>query len=315
MPRKNKKPNGGNGNMSTFEGKVWMAKAEQTALIESGERLSADPDKMATIGRAVGEQVRLVRTDKRYKRIKDWALYTFYEEREETYEYNMRMGYDGRDRLGQTDTPIYVIADSQCVRHDLTEAEAENNGEFIECLDETSGTHTGLIVAAPHGGFIENYTDEEAERVYSQLSGQSKPVSAWRCKGFKPGGGAFARWHITSTEIHRNSFPYLDQVADRGFQYCVSFHGYSEADIAVGGGAPTALKEEVRDAIQQAVGTAYDVVVVDGGPYGGVSPDNLVNWLTANGEGGVQIEQPYSARSNYWTEIADAVAGVFAAKL
>lgn len=302
--------------MQEFEGKIWKAKSEQELLLASGERCSADPDKMATIGRGVGEQVRLVRTDRKYKRVLDWALFTFAEARQEEYEYNLRAAYAGRQRLGQTDTPIYIRAQDLCVVHDMTEAEAEAAGEMLECLDEINDQHQGIVCCAPHGGFIESYTDEQAERMHDQLVNQlgSKPSSCWRCKGFKPGGGAFDRYHITSTELHRNSFPKLDQIADRGFTYAVSFHGYSEADIAVGGAAPDALKQEVAAAIQQAVGQDYDVVVVSSGPYAGVSPDNFVNWLTANGQG-VQIEQPYGARSNHWQAIADAVAAVFAAKL
>jgi hypothetical protein len=52
------------------------------------------------------------------------------------------------------------------------------------------------------------------------------------------------------------------------------------------------------------------VTVVNDGPYGGTSPDNFVNWLTAAGNG-VQIEQPYGARRDYGQAIADAVASVF----
>src|ERR671919_698579 len=64
---------------------------------------------------------------------------------------------------------------------------------------DVDGHHRGLIVIAPHDGDIEEYTDEQAEHVGKQLS--SKYVSVWVCKGFKEHGGAFDRWHITSTDI------------------------------------------------------------------------------------------------------------------
>ena len=45
--------------------------------------------------------------------------------------------------------------------------------------------------------------------------------------------------------------------------------------------------------------------------FDGDNPRNIVNRLTAEGKGGVQIEQSRLARDKYWKEIADAVAGVY----
>jgi phage replication-related protein YjqB (UPF0714/DUF867 family) len=221
------------------------------------------------------------------------------------------MALDGRQRLDYSDSfAAYLEGCDAVVDHGHDEAWLQDNNEFGEFLDETGATHTGLVVCAPHGGVIENYTDEQAERVFDQLDGAGKDVSSWRCKGWQGEIGAYDAWHITSTEISRDSFPYLDQIADRGFGYAVSFHGYGEEDIAVGGGASTAFKTQIAVAIQSAVGTAYDVTVVNDGPYGGTSPENFVNWLTS-ASNGVQIEQPYGARRDYGQAIADAVASVF----
>lgn len=298
--------------MSSYtNGKVWKAKSDQSALIASGERLSADPDKMNTIGVAVGQQVRVMRDSS-----DDLALYTFFEERQETYDYNARMGLSGRERLGQTATPILIDVDSQVVHPTYDETEAEANSEFIEELDEreSSSSDKRLCVAAPHGGNIELKTHLQAERVFELLNDQNKDVDCWRCKGFKSGGGTFARWHITSTEIDRRSFPKLDSIANKGYDHCVTFHGMSEDDIIIGGLAPTALKQEIKDALDAALqGTDIEVFVLTSGPYGGQDEDNLVNWLCDGA--GVQIEQSYEARVDHWQTIADAVAGVFASKL
>ena len=62
----------------------------------------------------------------------------------------------------------------------------------------------------PGQGQIEPCTDRQAERVAERL--QDKGVSSWRCKGWKQGGGAHERWHITSTDIHPASFPKLGRV-------------------------------------------------------------------------------------------------------
>ena len=122
-----------------------------------------------------------------------------------------------------------VQLDSQVPHATWTDAEAACNGEFVERLDD-DGTHTALIVIAPHGGDIEAHTDQQAEHVSSQLAG--KGVSSWRCKGWHP-RGAFAHWHITSTDIHEASFPLLNSVISRGFRYAVAFHGFDDPNNSV----------------------------------------------------------------------------------
>src|SRR5262249_29522281 len=106
----------------------------------------------------------------------------------------VRMGSAGRERLGTSDQFVGSL-DSQVPHPTFDDAEAEANNELVERLED-NGTHTGLVVIAPHGGDIEPHTDQQAERVASRLA--AKGVSLWRCKGFK-GEAAFARWHITST--------------------------------------------------------------------------------------------------------------------
>jgi phage replication-related protein YjqB (UPF0714/DUF867 family) len=110
----------------------------------------------------------------------------------------------------------------------------------------------------PHGGDIEPHTDQQAERVAPRLAG--KAVSLWRCKGFK-GEGAFARWHITSTDIHEASFPRLNSI---NFTYAVAFHGFGDAeipfDILIGGAAPYSLKQDIETAIKGAI-TGSDITV------------------------------------------------------
>ena len=185
----------------------------------------------------------------------------------------------------------------------------DNANILLERLDD-DGIHTGLVALAPHGGALENWTDDQAERVASQLA--AKGVSSWRCKGWRSGGGAFDRWHITSTEISRRSFPLLDSIGSRGFQYAVAFHGFTDSEILIGGGASQSLKERVRDAIAAVVVPSIPVRVATAeDEFGGDNPDNLTNWITSGGTGGVQIDQSYQARQDHWQEIADAVASVF----
>jgi phage replication-related protein YjqB (UPF0714/DUF867 family) len=208
----------------------------------------------------------------------------------------------GLDRLGVRDGTGgvgYPFAVSPTC--DTREAAADAD-ECVEILRERSCAD--LVACAPHGGWIEHPTDEQAARVADALG-----ATEWSCAGYNDGGGAYDRWHVTSTALHPRSFPGLAGIADRGFAHAVSFHGFSGDGVAVGGGAPDSLKAEVRDAV--AAETGRDATLADeNGAYGGDSAENVVNWLTEDGNG-VQIEQSAAARDD-WAAVADAVAGVFA---
>lgn len=288
---------------------VLKAQSTQTYLIGYGERISMDPELAMNNGVVVCQQVRVKSRDYPDR----YAAYTVHQFMQDgTDDNDVRMALDGRKRMDFTDSfKARLEGTDEVALQGKTESWLDSNNEFGEFLDETSTDHTKLVACAPHGGIIENYTDEQAERVYSQLDALSKAVSSWRCKGWQDEVGAFDAWHITSTEVARASFPLLNSIGDRGFDYAVSFHGYGEADIAVGGGAPTSLKQAVADAIAAISGLPYDVEVLTGGEYSGTSPCNFVNWITAAGNG-IQIEQPYGARRDYGQAIADAVASVFA---
>jgi phage replication-related protein YjqB (UPF0714/DUF867 family) len=120
------------------------------------------------------------------------------------------------------------------------------------------------------------------------------------------------------------SFPRLAQVAARRFHHAVSFHGFIEEegpDILIGGAAPDPLKRVMQAVIAFAVaGTALSVEIADiGDPLGGAEEANIVNRLTGDEHGGIQIEQQPQARSGTvpgsglptWQAIAAAVADVY----
>jgi phage replication-related protein YjqB (UPF0714/DUF867 family) len=101
-------------------------------------------------------------------------------------------------------------------------------------------------------------------------------------------------------------------VASRGFLHAVSFHGFNEPLVLVGGLASEEFRKEIACAIDKATGP--DIVVRVATPddlFNGDSPGNIVNRLTKGGANGVQIEQSLDARKDRWAEIADAVAGVY----
>lgn len=290
---------------------VLKAKSEQDYLIGHGERISMDPELADDEGVSKGQQVRITRDDDSSK----YAIFTVFEFMDDgTDDNDVRMALDGRQRLDMSDSfDAELSGCDQVVLHDKDEAWLNSNDEFGEFLDETDDQHTDVVFCAPHGGVIESYTDDMAKWAYDKIVGEELSASCWRCIGHQDAIGAFDAWHITSSEISRQSFPYLDQIGDRNFSHAVSFHGYGEEDIAVGGAANANLKAEVQAAIEAVVGENFDVTVVTSGPYAGVDDENFVNWLT-DGSGGVQIELPYAARQQYGQAIAEAVAMVFAAK-
>jgi len=213
--------------------------------------------------------------------------------------------HDLRDRLGLSSTDSFT---------GKINSQVTDNSEFTEHLAD-NGRHQGLIVIAPHGGDIEKHTDEQAELVGERLA--SKCVSVWVCKGVKAGGGAFDRWHITSTDICEESFPKLKTVIGRGFEYAVAFHGWDEDSICIGGSAPPDLKQQIKTAIETAILGSGIVVAMDedsGCPpnFNGNDPRNIVNRLATNG---IQIEQSIKAREKYHDKIADAVADVINPKI
>jgi hypothetical protein len=51
----------------------------------------------------------------------------------------------------------------------------------------------------------------------------------------------------------RGEFPLLQTIHQRRFAHAVAFHGFSEAGVLVGGGAPLAFKEKIARALARAL--------------------------------------------------------------
>jgi hypothetical protein len=155
------------------------------------EHCSANLNQIDMIGLNLGQQVRIERPTANGTTL---ALYTIIDTHKEEPDV-VYVGYnnlnDLEERLGLSNTQLFTgNLNSQVTAVGLTVSQARCNSEFIEQLDD-NGHHRGLVVIAPHGGDIEEYTDEQAEHIGKQLS--SKCVSVWVCKGFKEHGGALDR--------------------------------------------------------------------------------------------------------------------------
>ncbi|AOY83529.1 poly-gamma-glutamate hydrolase family protein [Moorena producens JHB] len=276
------------------------------AQVKNREHCSVDPEKLVAIGRDQGQQVRIKRNSNEY------AIYTVRKEQQEdpgNSENTVRMTLDGLKKLGinnSNEVPVNAIVEAKvpymsCLNNQscISDTDARAISEFIEHLDD-NGTNKDLVIIAPHGGAIEVKSDTIAEEVSDRLVAIGKNVSYWRCKGWKQGGGAYQRWHITSIDIHQASFPLLNTIINRSFNYAVSFHGFNKSkrpvekqhvDIWIGGGASYPLKAEMGNLIGNQTGLK---VVVSGDlgeddPFSGTSKKNIVNRLALNNNG-IQIE-------------------------
>lgn len=169
--------------------------------------------------------------------------------------------------------------------------------EFL--LDD--GRQDAVLVGAPHGGRVEPGTAEQAVDLATRLPG----ASCWARLGFDDDGEEFERYHPPSTGIDPADHPQLASIADRGFRTVVCLHGLADDGLLVGGGMEGATKGLVRDRLDAAV--APDVQTVASGPYAGVSPENVVNWLAADGRGGLQLEQGPDVRDDEAGVVTDVL--------
>jgi len=258
--------------------------------VSRDERCRVPDGDLERLGLAPGRQARL-RFDG------TCALFTV----ERTSGSDVEISPGGAARLGLTKKRFTGDLDVQVVHPTMSEEEAAETGEFVE----RAAGGGDAIALAPHGGYVEYGTDDQAVRFADALD-----ATRWYCAGWSPGGGAFDRWHITSTAIHPDSFPELAAL-DSTYGRAVAFHGWSGDGIAVGGGASRSVRERVRDAIRDALDGAVAVELAPDDGYDGDSPENVVNWLDAE-SAGIQLEQSWTARTDYGVAVADAVADAVA---
>ncbi len=288
--------------------------------------VSADSDLLGEVGRTIGEQIRLRRTDEDTKN--EYAVYTVREEKNEG-EQLVRSNDAGRARLDiantswvqtgdrrlfcprpQQDAPINdedetaIEVDPMVVHPELDESEAREQNEYIEFGDQAG---SNAIILAPHGGDVQPETDRQAEHVSSLLG---EGVSLWGTKGYRKGGGAFIRWYVPSYNMSYTSYPFLAEMAETEYEYAVAFHGTCTQNVQIGGQAPESFRVEIRDAINSVLEEkdAQQRAVLGTGEHRVDGDNTLANRLATRC--GVWIGQDETTRAEHGEEVATAVADV-----
>ncbi|EDM77261.1 hypothetical protein PPSIR1_17415 [Plesiocystis pacifica SIR-1] len=173
---------------TTTSVQVWRSRKNQP-IVSREEHLSIDPALTAYL--SLGDQCRVIRDTGEY------ALYTVGQIRNENPDSRVRMGMGARCRLGTTNT-FNATLSTTVVAQGLSDQEASAQNEFVERLVD-DGHSQSFIAIAPHGGFIERYTDDQAELMQSSLAG--KGASSWLCKGYRSGRSGCARASATSSLV------------------------------------------------------------------------------------------------------------------
>lgn len=172
-------------------------------------------------------------------------------------------------------------------------------GHVVELLYD-DGESDDTLVCALHGGNVEPGTAEGALELATRLP----DATCWARLGYDD-GGAFEAWHPPSKAVRPVDHPLLAEVAGRRFDTVLSLHGRADEEVVVGGAADPTRKGTVRDRLSDAL--PVPVRTAAEGPYGGVHPDNPVNWLAA-GEGGIQLELAPSARGEHAAAVRETLA-------
>jgi hypothetical protein len=199
-----------------------------------------------------------------------------------------------------------------------SDRDAKAESEFIE---QSISDGNRILVCAPHGGDMHEYTDDQAKRIAGELG-----ESAWVCLGYNKGGGAVDRWWVDQTRTHPASFPRLSGLVgydgtsgqdrfyqyDRKYSYGLTFQHNEQPGVIVGGLAPESTKQTIRANIDSYLSDgAGPVRVARTGRYGGTDTKELANRISEDGNNGIIIAQSKNVRQNHWLDVADSLIDAF----
>lgn len=287
--------------------------------------LQASEDVFETLEREPGEQVRVTRDD-------DTAVFTLAAEDDEdamddSADAVVRASGEGKCRLAffedddfeddrrwgplrgdetcdLADEEFEVEIDPQVPADDLDTDEAADDGELVETYVEGE---TDIAVIAPHGGRIQPFTDLQVEKMLEDFD----DITGWMLEGFGQ-NTSFYRWYVPSAEMAEVSYPGLAELSEETYDTAVSFNGITGDEIYVGGTADESLRQDIVDAIEEALPHDGSPVSLGENQYSATRSETLVNRITDGESGGIWIGQPIADRRNSWDVIVEAVGSVLA---
>lgn len=268
-----------------------------TLPADSPRVCSLSPEAAESMGVTAGQQVRIVPSD-------GGSAGAFTVTRVGSQPHGVCLGADGRELLSDRDTfDAHVF--STVPRTDLSHGEARRRGTVTETTWHDPTERRPVAMCAPHAGNMERNT-ARAATIAARTLGVDR-CSAWLVEHFQP--DPFDNWHVTSTRMHPGSYPGLERLATTQFQRAVSFHLYDGRDqpVIVGGRADDEVRAELAARIETAIDGRRSVVSEDGELMGDTR-DNFVNWLTQDGDSGIQIETPPLVLKEKSVQLGRAVA-------
>lgn len=238
----------------------------------------------------------LVRTSREGK-----CRLAFYEDME--FDDDRRWGpLRGDEVCEMVDEGFEVEIDPRVPAEDVDQEQADEEGDLVETFVEGE---TAIAALAPHGGQMQPFTDEQVELMLSEFS----DATGWMLQGYGQ-NTSFYRWYVPSADMSEASYPGLAQLSEETYDLAVSFSGITGQNIYVGGTADEALRQEIVDAIDEALPDDGSPVMLGEDQYAADSEETLVNRITQDQSNGIWIGQPIADRRNSWDVIVEAVGSV-----
>ena len=288
-----------------------IAKAHSDQQILGKTRSCSLSEQLA--GRLGIEPIRHVRIDTDGR-----SFYCIVKETHDDPETPLRIAAATRDRFDLE--PDQTIRLSPTVPTD-DYLEARRTGGFTETVWD-DGRQDSLLVMAQHGGDIEFGTDDIPIRCYKELHSSGQPVSVWMCHGFNNSftSDAFTNWHISKPCRSIESYPGLQQLAARRFDYTVSLHvqgpdssrentDENEYYIGVGGRIDDSIRHDVAERLRDATGKTVETDL-EAMQYSGVHELNSINHLSKDGDS-LQLELTPRTAYIYRKRVAEVICSVF----
>ncbi|WP_435064181.1 hypothetical protein [Halobaculum sp. EA56] len=188
-----------------------------------------------------------------------------------------------------------------------TYRDAWRTNDVTETLWDCGGD--SIAILAPCGGDIEAGSDTVAGEAHKQLVRVELAPTTWMVHGF--GEDAMTNYYRSPTSLKPDTYPMFATIAERRFQYAISFRVHDASTVKIGGrvhtGVQRALATELRERLSTTSVDTVDPATTDSG----TKRANVVNWLTVDGEGGVEIKLPPIVAWRDWRDVAQAVAAVY----